>query len=241
MVVWQNFCQTTYFWSVCMAVMELLGMVFGIVFPFWPVVVLAPLGWRRGKVFRAMQASWLMMFVGWILIHLVEPVPSLLIPEPWNTILFFTAGLLIFGWAFLKKYREKSFLHKTADKTRTPQDLLDISPAQFEKMVLELYSLHGYTATRTGKTGDHGVDVVVQTPKGEKWIVQCKRWRGAIGEPVIRDFFGAMYHEKADRGVLITTGTFTPRGSEWAQGKPLILVDGNQFLSTWKKEKGFQT
>ena len=237
-MVWQTFCQTIILWSVSMAVMQFLGLIFGFVFSFWPVVVLAPLAWRRGKALRAMQASWLILCVGWILARYVDSVPSLLIPEPWNAILFFMAGFILFVWQTFKKGREQNTIYNIVKKARTPQDLLDISPVQFEKMVLELYSLHGYKATRTGKNGDHGVDVVVQTPRGEKWIVQCKRWRGAVGEPVIKEFFGAMYNEKADRGVLITTGTFTPRGSEWAQGKPLVLVDGDQFLSTWKREKG---
>ena len=223
-----------------MAALQYLGLVFGYVFSFWPLVVIAPLVRRRGRRLRGMQASWSILFLGWILARYVEAMPLLFIPEPWNTILFFLAGVILFAWPFLRKAQEESFIHRTVNKARTSQDLLEIPPAQFEKMVLELYSMHGYKASRTGKTGDHGVDVVVQTPRGEKWIVQCNRWRGAVGEPVIRDFFGELHHEKADRGVLITTGTFTPRGSEWAQGKPLVLVDGNQFLTTWKKEKGYQ-
>jgi hypothetical protein len=221
-----------------MEVIHVIGYVFGLIFSGWPLIVIAPLGWRRGKVFRNMQSNWLILFVGWVFARFVEPLPSLLIPEPLNTYLFFLAGLVLFGWAFFGKLKEKKFIHKTADTAQTPQDLLDVSPAQFEKMVVELYEIRGYKAKRTGAIGDHGVDVVVATPKGEKWIVQCKRWRGAVGEPVIRDFFGTMHHEKADRGVLITTGTFSIKAREWAKGKPLNLVDGNEFLTTWKKEKG---
>jgi len=218
-----------------MEVIQFLGLVFGFMFSFWFVIVLAPLGWRRGKVFRGIQVNWVIMFVGWILARFVKPMPSIFIPEPLNTILFFLSGLVLFGWAFLRKSQEKKFIHKTADTAQTPQDLLDVSPAQFEKMVVELYETRGYKAKRTGATGDHGVDVVVETPKGEKWVVQCKRWRGSVGEPVIREFFGTMHHEKADRGVLVTTGTFTNQAREWAKGKPLNLVDGREFLNNWKK------
>jgi len=160
-----------------------------------------------------------------------------LIPEPSNTYVFFLIGLILIAWPFFRKLRERRHIHKTADTARNPQDLLDISPAQFEKMVVELYDLWGYNARRTGTIGDHGVDVIVHTPKGEKWVVQCKRWRGAVGEPVVREFFGTMHHEKAVRGVLVTTGTFTNQARDWAKGKPLSLVDGQKFLSTWKKAK----
>lgn len=90
--------------------------------------------------------------------------------------------------------------------------------------------MRGAKAWRTGATGDHGVDVVVQTPKGEKWVVQCKRWRGGVGEPIVRDFYGTVQHEKAHKGVLVTTGTFSNAAREWAKGKPLVLVDGAEFL-----------
>lgn len=220
--------------------MDLLGIAgyaFGFLFSFWPVVVLSGLSWRKGKFLRGMQINWFFMFVGWILARFVEPLPSMMIPEPLNAYLFFLVGLVLFGWSFVTILREKRFIHKTVDTARKPQDLLDVSPSQFEQMVVELYSLRGYQAKRTGQTGDHGVDVIVQTPKGEKWIVQCKRWRGAVGEPVIRDFYGVLHHEKADKGILITTGTFTPQAYEWARGKPLSLVDGKHFLETWNKEK----
>jgi HJR/Mrr/RecB family endonuclease len=188
-----------------------------------------------------MALMWIVLFVGWILARFVPPIKSMLIPEPLNSILFFLAGIVLFGWSYFQKVREKRFLHKTADSAQKAQDLLDISPAQFEKMVVELYGIRGYSANQTGATGDHGVDVVVQTPKGEKWVVQCKKWRGSVGEPVVREFFGTMHHEKADWGILVTTGTFTRQAREWAKGKPLSLVDGKEFLATWKKEKGQQT
>jgi len=155
-----------------------------------------------------------------------------------NTYLFFFTGVFLFGWLVIKGMRERQFLHRTADEATSPRDLLDVSPTQFEKMVVELYNLHGYKAEQTGAIGDHGVDVIVHSPKGEKWIVQCKRWRGSVGEPVVRDFFGTLHHEKADRGVLVTTGTFTRQAQDWAKGKPLMLIDGEEFLKTWKKEIG---
>lgn len=220
-----------------MQIIQFYGMVFGFLFTFWPAIILAPLGWRRGSVLRGMNTNWALVFIGWILARFVPPMPSIFIPEPLNTYLFFLAGLVLLGFTTINKSIDKKHIHKSADKAKSPQDLLDISPAEFEKMVVELYSLNGYKAKRTGKIGDHGVDVIVQTPKGENWVVQCKRWRGAVGEPVVRDFFGAMHHEKADQGVLVTTGTFTLQAREWAKGKPLKLVDGSEFLTTWKKAK----
>jgi restriction system protein len=80
------------------------------------------------------------------------------------------------------------------------------------------------------------VDVVVTTPTGNRWVVQCKRWRGQVGEPLVRDFFGVVHHERAAHGFLITTGSFTPQARAWAEGKPLSLWDGEELVERMKDE-----
>jgi len=216
---------------------KLLAYVFGILFSFWPLLLLAPLGWRRvSNLMYAILSIWVFLFIGRMLAFLVEPMPSLLgIPEPWNTVGFFIAGVILFLIAYLRRRFESKKLIRTVEAAQKPGDLLDISPAQFENMTVELFQLAGHHAKRTGSTGDHGVDVVVTTSRGEKWVVQCKRWRGYVGEPVVREFYGTMQHEKADRGILVTTGKFSQPALEWAKGKPIALMDGDGFLKTWKR------
>jgi restriction system protein len=128
-------------------------------------------------------------------------------------------------------------LERKTNGVGNTKDLLELSPREFEDMVVEVYRAFGHAAKRTGTTGDHGVDVVVETKKGEKLVVQCKRWRGNVGEPVVRDFYGVMQHEKADKGIIVTTGSFTPQAREWAKGKPILLHDGQEFLQIWERAK----
>ena len=85
--------------------------------------------------------------------------------------------------------------------------------------------------------GDHGVDVVVKAKNGEKWVVQCKRWRTPAGESIVRDFYGMMQHEKAAQGAIIATSGFSQPAIEWAKGKPLYLYNGKDFLQLWDKVK----
>jgi len=218
--------------------LKIVGFSLGLVFPIWPVVVLSPLGWRRGNKARGMVIMWFGMFACWFLIKASSAaILELLIPQRMSTLLFFLTGGVLVAWNVVVMSRGRHSLHWTADHARRPQDLLEISPAEFEDMVVGLYRLKGYSATRTGATGDHGVDVIVKTQSGQKWVVQCKRWRGWVGEPVVRDFYGTMQHEKADRGVLVTTGTFSNAAREWAKGKPLGLVDGKEFLRNWREAK----
>jgi HJR/Mrr/RecB family endonuclease len=217
----------------------MIAYVFGILFSFWPILLLAPLGWGRVRnLMYAILSMWVFLFVGRMLALLVEPLPSLLgIPEPWNTIGFFVAGVVLFGIAYFSRRFERNKLIKTVDKVENAKELLDVSPAQFEKMTVELFQLAGHDAKRTGSIGDHGIDVVVNSKKGEKWVVQCKRWRGYVGEPIVRDFYGAMQHEKADRGIIITTGKFSKSAVEWAKGKPIALMNGDDFLNSWKRAR----
>jgi restriction system protein len=74
------------------------------------------------------------------------------------------------------------------------------------------------------------VDIVIHNGEGEKWIVQCKRYKGSVGEPIIRDLFGTMLHERARRAYLMTTGPITQQARDWARGKPIILYDGESLV-----------
>lgn len=63
-------------------------------------------------------------------------------------------------------------------------------------------------------------------------IFQCKRWQGAVGAGQVRDFRGAMVG-RADKGLLVTTGTFTKDAIREAtrDGAPAIdLIDGDQLI-----------
>ena len=58
---------------------------------------------------------------------------------------------------------------------------------------------------------------------GRKWI----------GEPVVRDFYGALMHDGvAVRGYIVTTSFFSQAARTWAEGKPLKLIDGEELART---------
>ena len=209
----------------------------GFFYPLWPVFVLTPIQ-RRRNILPLMLFGWAAggMFG---LVHLFAPyhAKSWLIPEPFNTALYWITGLALVGILVGRNYAHRRKLQLKADNATSAEDLRALSPTEFEDMIVEFYTALGHKAQRTGATGDHGIDVVVQSSGGEKWVVQCKRWRGQVGEPVVRDFYGAMHHEKADKGAIVTTGVFTPQARSWAAGKPISLVDGDEFLTLLKKAR----
>jgi restriction system protein len=104
--------------------------------------------------------------------------------------------------------------------------------------VADLYCSLGHDARRSGGPGDRDFDVVIVAKSGQHWIAQCKQWRGAVGESVIREFYAAMQREHAQQGAIITTAKFTPKAVQWAQGKSIHLYDGPAFLQVLHRVKG---
>lgn len=116
--------------------------------------------------------------------------------------------------------------------------MIELPRAEFEQLVADLYCALGHDAKRTGGPGDRDFDVVIVAKSGQHWIAQCKQWRGAVGESVVREFYAAMLREHATQGAIITTARFTPKAVQWAQGKPIHLYDGLAFLQILQRIKG---
>ncbi len=116
--------------------------------------------------------------------------------------------------------------------------LIELPRTQFEEVIVGLYNALGHTAKRAGGPGVRDFDVVVIAKSGQHWIVQCKQWRGAVGESVVREFYSAMQREHAVQGAIITTTRFTPKAIEWAHGKPIHLYDGPALVQVLQRLKG---
>ena len=120
--------------------------------------------------------------------------------------------------------------------------LLALPSAAFERVCQRLLRESGFVEVRvTGRSGDGGIDGVGVVRLGGLLgfpvLFQCKRYRGTVGASAIRDFRGAMIG-RADRGLVLTTGTFSheARGEATRDGAPPIdLVDGERLLDKLKE------
>jgi len=119
--------------------------------------------------------------------------------------------------------------------------LLQLEPSAFERLCQRLLRESGFTRVEvTGKTGDGGIDgtgVLRMNLLSFQVIFQCKRWQGSVGASTVRDFRGAMVG-RADKGLIITTGTFTSEARREAtrDGAPAIdLVDGDTLCDLLKE------
>ena len=111
-----------------------------------------------------------------------------------------------------------------------------LSPLAFEQWIAARFREDGNSVVPTLASGDHGVDLVV-TKESETVLVQCKRYRAMrVGEPVLRDLYGALHHARATRAIVVTTGHFTRGALEWAQGKAIGTWDGHELVRRWPSE-----
>ncbi len=124
------------------------------------------------------------------------------------------------------------------DTARVIGRLIEMPRAEFEGLIVDLYRALGHQAKRAELPGERNFDIVVVSKTGQHWIVQCKQWRGAVGESVVREFYAAIGREHAAQGAIITTAKFTPKAREWAQGKPIHLYDGPALVQALQRIKG---
>ena len=126
--------------------------------------------------------------------------------------------------------------------------LMTIPPDSFERLSRRLLREAGFiSAVVTGRSGDGGIDglgIYRMSLVSFPVFFQSKRYRGSVGPSAVRDFRGAMTG-RGDKGLLITTGTFTGDAKAEATrdgAPPVDLIDGQRLCDLLKEyELGVRT
>jgi len=121
------------------------------------------------------------------------------------------------------------------------QTLLALEPAAFERLAQRLLRESGFVQVEvTGRSGDGGIDgkgiVRLSGLLSFHVMFQCKKYQGSVSSSHIRDFRGAI-QGRADKGILITTGTFTRDAVKEATrdgATPIDLIDGEELMDKLK-------
>lgn len=110
--------------------------------------------------------------------------------------------------------------------------LSELSGIEFENLCFSLLQKMGFAVETTAVSGDGGIDLIAISNqplfKG-KYIIQCKRYSGSVGVSIIRDLYGVVTAERANKGILITTGRFTASAVAFSSDKNIELIDGEQL------------
>ncbi|HRU18116.1 MAG TPA: restriction endonuclease, partial [Bacteroidia bacterium] len=119
--------------------------------------------------------------------------------------------------------------------------VVDLSPAFFERLVVELLVKMGYGGSikdagkAMGKSGDEGIDGTIKEDKLGLDIIyiQAKRWKpgNVIGRPELQKFVGALAGQGAKKGIFITTSNFTKEALDYTPRNEtkIVLIDGEQL------------
>ena len=150
-----------------------------------------------------------------------SPAPSELLPVP---------AVVEFNVNDPRFIEEQDIISSLDERT----NLVELTPDAFEQLVTNLFNQMGFDAHPTRTSKDGGVDCIAYYKKsivGGKYIIQAKRWTHTVQVDAVRDLFGAMDHERANKGILITTSKFAPACWKFADGKPMELIDGSNLLA----------
>ncbi|MBZ0182545.1 MAG: restriction endonuclease [Melioribacteraceae bacterium] len=120
--------------------------------------------------------------------------------------------------------------------------LKSLSPNGFERLSKRLLLEAGFqNVVVTGKSGDGGIDgngiLQINPLVSFKVMFQCKRFQNSVSPSQIRDFRGAILG-RAEKGIFLTTGTFTNAAKEEARRDgviPIELVDGEKLIEMFEQ------
>ncbi|MGV1832129.1 restriction endonuclease [Agrobacterium vitis] len=134
----------------------------------------------------------------------------------------------------------QAVLHQ-ALKADLLQRILTQSPAFFERAIVDLLVGMGYggshenAARRLGKSGDGGIDGVIDEDRLglDRIYVQAKRYAShvSVGRPEVQGFLGSLVGVGAAKGVFVTTSSFSAPAIDFVRHLPqrIVLIDGDRL------------
>jgi restriction system protein len=112
----------------------------------------------------------------------------------------------------------------------------------FEHLIRQLFEKEfggeGVEVRVTQASRDRGVDAIVFDPhpiRGGKFIIQAKRYTNTVDVSAVRDLYGTVHNEGANRGILVTTSSYGRDSFDFAKDKPLTLLSGAELLHLLNK------
>ncbi len=114
-------------------------------------------------------------------------------------------------------------------RIRLPEYLATMDWRGFEDLCCELFKRLGYEVRETPRSGDHGADALLWKD-GEHTILQAKRFKNNVSEPIVRDLYGVMCDAGATtKGIVVTTGKVSGPARKWIGSKNIRIIELSEF------------
>lgn len=151
------------------------------------------------------------------------------------TLRFYLAWLLVTAWVCALVGGWLAWRRRRRTRVEHLKDLLALTPRQFEQAIGDLLIDLGYRSLRhTGASGDLAADLICKDPAGHSVAVQCKRYAPGtrVGSPDVQKFIGMIaIHHRTDRGIFVTTASFTEPARSLAAEHAVELLDGERLTA----------
>lgn len=132
----------------------------------------------------------------------------------------------------------KDVLHAVTDE----YNLAEMDWQDFENLIRELFNqefnINGGEVKITQASRDGGVDAIAFDPdpiRGGKIVIQAKRYNNVVGVAAVRDLYGTVMNEGANKGILVTTSNYGSDAYNFVKDKPLTLISGANLLNLLEK------
>ncbi len=139
-------------------------------------------------------------------------------------------------------YTDNRIVEAKAIDVSQYSNLAEMDWEDFEHLVRQVFewefSNNGSEVNITQASRDGGVDAIVFDPdpiRGGKIVIQAKRYTNTVGVSAVRDLYGTIINEGANKGILITTSDYGADSYKFAQGKPITLLNGGHLLYLLEK------
>lgn len=140
------------------------------------------------------------------------------------------------------KRTDKRFVASQNIEVDNSVNLAIMNWEDFEHLIRELFEKefqsNGGEVKVTQASRDGGVDAIAFDPdpiRGGKIVIQAKRYSNTVGVSAVRDLYGTVLNEGANKGILVTTSDYGSDSYEFAKGKPLTLLNGSHLLYLLEK------
>jgi restriction system protein len=104
----------------------------------------------------------------------------------------------------------------------------NMSPEEFEHYCAAVLREMKWDARVTQASNDQGVDIVADK-RGVRIVIQCKKYSKPVGNRAVQEIVAAIAHEDAQRGVVVTTSSYTPAAERLAASNEVLLLHHSQL------------
>jgi restriction system protein len=104
----------------------------------------------------------------------------------------------------------------------------EMTGPEYEVFVESILQRHGLQITRTGASGDQGVDLIAEYDD-QRLAIQCKRYRSAVGNSAVQEVFAGARHYDCQLAVVVTDSSFTPAAKQLAQTSGVLLFHHDEL------------